>query len=391
MNPIFIANDNIISPLGFDTATNIHQITKGITGIRQHSDTTILPQPFYASIIDTPVLNSHFEKIGKVKDYTRLEKMMILALNGMLSIGSSNAQDTKPYESLKGAKTALIISTTKGNIDALASNSRFSKERAYLPELGKKIQTFFGFINQPIIVSNACVSGILSVAIAKRLVQQGVYENVWIVSGDTVSEFILSGFNSFKAISASPCKPFCKHRTGINIGEAAAAVLVTMNQQLLGENAVSIMGDSSCNDANHISGPSRTGEGLYRSIQAALEAANLSPTDIDYISAHGTATPFNDEMEAIAMNRLGLENVPLNSLKGYFGHTLGASGLLEAIIGMHSMYRNILFESKGFEEIGVSQPINVIDETQKQKDLSIFLKTASGFGGCNTAVIFRKN
>ena len=103
------------------------------------------------------------------------------------------------------------------------------------------------------------------------------------------------------------------------------------------------MGDATCNDANHISGPSRTGEGLYRSVKAALKEANIGAAQIDYISAHGTATPFNDEMEAIAFSRLGMEEVPLNSLKGYFGHTLGASGLLETIVGMHFMMKNILF------------------------------------------------
>ena len=94
------------------------------------------------------------------------------------------------------------------------------------------------------------------------------------------------------------------------------------------------MGDATCNDASHISGPSRTGEGLFRSITAAINEAKIKLEDIDYISAHGTATIFNDEMEAIAFNRLGMESIPLNSFKGYFGHTLGASGLVETIVGL---------------------------------------------------------
>lgn len=120
-----------------------------------------------------------------------------------------------------------------------------------------------------------------------------------------------------------------------------------------------------------------------------MEKTNISPNEIDYISAHGTATEFNDEMEAVAFNRLGLNNVPMNSLKGYFGHTLGASGLLETIVGMHSLHRNLLFASAGFDTLGVSKPLNVISTTT-QKNLNIFLKTASGFGGCNTAALFKK-
>ena len=204
-----------------------------------------------------------------------------------------------------------------------------------------------------------------------------------------VTKFIMSGFNSFQALSAEPCKPYDKNRVGINLGEAVASVLVTSERNNLPEESVEILGDATCNDANHISGPSRTGEGLYRSIKSALEEANLKASEIDYISAHGTATSFNDEMEAIAFNRLGMENIPLNSLKGYFGHTLGASGLLETIVGMHSLKINTLFTSKGYDELGLSKPLNIINR-KEIKPLNIFLKTASGFGGCNTAVIFKK-
>jgi 3-oxoacyl-[acyl-carrier-protein] synthase-1 len=204
-----------------------------------------------------------------------------------------------------------------------------------------------------------------------------------------VTKFILSGFNSFQALSNEPCKPYDKNRTGINIGEVAASTLITKQIENLSKEAVEILGESSCNDANHISGPSRTGEGLYRSMRSALEQANLSANEIDYISAHGTATMFNDEMEAIALNRLKLQDVPLNSLKGYLGHTLGASGLLETIVGMHSLHNNMLYASKGFETLGVSKPINILKKTTS-KELKTFLKTASGFGGCNTAIIFKK-
>ncbi|MCF6346961.1 MAG: beta-ketoacyl synthase [Flavobacteriaceae bacterium] len=380
MMDVFVSYNNIVSVLGFNTLSNIKNVSKGISGIKKHINKKVIKTPFYAAIIDTNELDDAFEKIGNIKKYTRLEKMMILSLNDVIQQSKVSLDK----------KTALIISTTKGNVDALDSESEFSKERAYLPELGKQIQHFFGFENEAIVVSNACVSGILSIAIAKRLIQSRVYENALIVSGDVVSEFILSGFNSFQAISEKPCKPFSKNRTGITIGEAAASVLVTSNKDFISDDAVKILGDSSCNDANHISGPSRTGEGLYRSMLAAFTEAKIQPNTIDYISAHGTATPFNDEMEAIAINRMELGNVPLNSLKGYYGHTLGASGLLETVIGMQSLFNNVLYTSLGFDELGVSQKVNVIKKNES-KELTTFLKTASGFGGCNTAVLFKKN
>jgi 3-oxoacyl-[acyl-carrier-protein] synthase-1 len=164
---------------------------------------------------------------------------------------------------------------------------------------------------------------------------------------------------------------------------------MTSNKEKIKRGTIKVIGDGAINDANHISGPSRTGEGLFRSIESAFKEANIDKAKIDYISAHGTATLFNDEMEAIAFNRLGLQNVPVNRLKGYYGHTLGASGLLETVIAIASARQNQLIESKGYNESGVSQSINII-ETNKESEIKYFLKTASGFGGCNTAVLFEK-
>src|SRR5258708_6891473 len=142
-------------------------------------------------------------------------------------------------------------------------------------------------------------------------------------------------------------------------------------------------------EGNQISGPSRTGMEIGLAVQQALHEAQKSSTEIDFISAHGTATVFNDEMEAKAFHSLGIENISLNSLKGYFGHTLGAAGVVETIISMHSLLNNEVVASKGFDKLGVSQSINVCRELIN-KPLATCLKTASGFGGCNAAIILQK-
>ncbi len=373
MKDVFITANTIISPLGFTSEANISKIAKEKSGIALHDN--ISTTPCYASIIDTNLLNDSFSCIGNCDAYTKLEKMMILSLHDTITQASFSISE----------RTALIIATTKGNIDALQNN--VNSKQAYLSLLGKTIKTFFGFQNEPIIISNACVSGILSIAVAKRFIQNNYYDNAFVVGGDIVSEFTLSGFQAFQAISNMPCQPFSKYRSGITLGEAAASVAIS-NQSTAKEN-IQIIGDGSCNDANHISGPSRTGEGLYLSMCSALKEAQIAPQSIDYISAHGTATIFNDEMEAIAFNRAKLEYTPLNSLKGYYGHSLGASGLLEAVVGLHSMKNNALYTSFGMDELGVSMPLNIIKHTTKTA-VNTFLKTASGFGGCNTAVIFKK-
>lgn len=376
LKEIYITQTNCITPLGFDVKSNVEAILRGDSGIQLNNDISLMPVPFYGSVIHDEKINNVFAKISRETKYSRLEKMMILALEPIIK----NA--AVPLDS----KTAFILSTTKGNVTALKENSEESFANAHLDVLAKNVAAFFGFQTPPIVVSNACVSGILAISVAKRMIQSELYDNIFVVAGDEVSEFVLSGFNAFQAMSDLPCKPYSKNRTGVSLGEATAAVLVSAEAT----NAkIKVIGDSSINDANHISGPSRTGEGLFRSIKNALKEAQIEPHKIDYISAHGTATPFNDEMEAIALNRLGLQNVPVNSLKGFYGHTLGASGLLETVIAIESVNQNMLFESKGFDEIGVSEMINVIEKNE-EATIDFFLKTASGFGGCNTAVVFEK-
>lgn len=372
----YITATNCITPLGFDVETNIQNIEKGISGILEHNDEKFSQNTFLGAIINDSELEIAFKKISEVEGFTKLEKMLILALEPIIQ--------KNPTE-----KTALILSTTKGNISELNTSSEEISEKVYLQNLAKTIADFFEFKTEPIVVSNACVSGILAVATAKRLIQAEIYDDAYVIAGDEFSEFVLSGFTSFQALSDKPCKPYDESRNGLNLGEATAAVYITSDKNQVKKEAIKISGDGAINDANHISGPSRTGEGLFRSIESALKEAKIKSSDIQFISAHGTATIYNDEMESIAFSRLDLQNVPINSLKGFYGHTLGASGLLETVIGIESLKRNRLYKSLGFENAGTSEKINVITEN-KDAEISCFLKTASGFGGCNTAVIFEK-
>lgn len=378
MKKMYLLDDVIISPLGFSVSENLNAIRTKVSGLKFHENKRFDSGGFYAGIIENEILNQHFSKIGNPKSFTKLEKMVLLAVNEVLSKNPD----------LDKRKTSLIISTTKGNIDLLDKNNGFPEKRIYLAEFGRVIKDFFGFEAEPILVSNACVSGGLALAIAKRFILAGKFEHAIIAGGDLVSDFVVSGFQSFQALSDYPCKPFSKNRNGISLGEAAAAMLVS-SEKRIGAKAISLIGDASANDASHISAPSRTAEGLYKSIQNSLKQAKITSEEIQYISSHGTATVFNDEMEAIALNRAGLEKVPVNSFKGYYGHTLGASALLESVLTKHSLINNELYPSLNFDEIGVSKPLNLI-ENLKSTPLNYALKTASGFGGCNLALVFKK-
>lgn len=383
MKEIYITDYNCVTPLGFDVESNWKALVEGKSGVALHR-VIDNHEAFYVSKIDSERLEEEFNRFFDNQDFTRLEKMFLLSLKPLVERHQISEE------------TAFILSTTKGNI-SLLKNETTLPEGVYLSNLAQKLADFFGFKTKPIIVSNACVSGVMAISVAKNMIQAGKYKDAFVVAGDEISEFVISGFNSFQAIGSEPCKPYDKNRNGINLGEATTAVYITGHCEEQSDEATStnekfkfkILGDSAINDANHISGPSRTGDGLFASIKNAMTEARVSAEQIDFISAHGTATIYNDEMEAIAFNRMELQNVPLNSMKGYYGHCLGASGLLESIISMESALNNMVIPSKNFEEIGVSKDLNIIKENQPA-EIKYILKTASGFGGCNAAIVLEK-
>lgn len=371
MKSIYIKHTNCVTPLGFDLASNWQAIQEQRSGVQLKEQLGFFKN-IYTSHIPNSEINDAFSKIEKDNNaFSRIEKMLILALEPIVK---ANGVDSE---------TAFILSTTKGNISALENNDLNS---ANLNTLAHKMAAYFNFTTKPVVISNACVSGVLALSVAKRMLQMNVYKNAYVVAVDELTEFVISGFNSFQAMSDEPCKPYDLNRKGVNLGEAAAVAYLTSNK----ENAlVEILGSGNINDANHISGPSRTGEGLFLSIEAALKDSKIAANQINCISLHGTATLYNDEMEAIALNRLNMQHIPANSMKGYFGHTLGASGLLESVMLIESMRSNTMIVSKGFEKMGVSKPISIISEI-KSHEINYALKTASGFGGCNSAIVFKK-
>jgi 3-oxoacyl-[acyl-carrier-protein] synthase I len=377
---VYITGDNVISSLGFNTEENMDNLFKGITGIHKIDRGYLSPEPIPAALVDSGKLEAVFSNIASPTLFTRLEQMMILSVK---QAAESSGMD------LQHPRSLLIVSTTKGNVELLEKDKKtnFPQERVYLWGLAKLIKDYFKLYHTPLVVSNACISGLLAIEVGARLIQSGQYDQVAVVGGDILTPFVVSGFQSFKSLSPEPCKPYDANRDGLSLGEACATIILSSQMQNIDNRAVVVAGGASSNDANHISGPSRTGDGLFIAIKNALSAASLAIDQIDFICAHGTATPYNDDMESKAVNLAGMQEVPLNSLKGYIGHTLGAAGTIESIVSVRSLLKHKLIKTLGFNTLGVAEKIKIISET-KECELNNCLKVASGFGGCNAAVIF---
>ena len=371
-------SDNIISPLGMTTAENYTAVKAGRSELKHRDGLWQLPEPFTASLMDRGTVNEVAAQKHIDDRYTFFEKMIILS--------AAKALEQTDIDTTSD-RVLFILSTTKGNVFILDKRETgFPHERVLLGVAARQMTDYFHNPNMPIVVSNACISGVCAQIQAMRELESGRFDYVVTVGADVQSAFIVSGFQSFKALSVEPCKPFDANRTGLNLGDAAATIIYTRKNTIDNNDWAACRG-AIRNDANHISGPSRTGEGSYRALRAVL--GDMNPDRLAFINTHGTATLYNDEMESVAIERAGLAQVPVNGLKGYYGHTMGAAGILETILSMQAIDDNNILATRGYETLGVTHPL-VLSNQNQPTDKRVFIKLLSGFGGCNAALLMVK-
>ena len=365
---VFLGAENIISPLGWGIQETFSNAKNAKTGLKE------LQKPFQGV---STIFAARFEESCFSTD-SPIQEFAGECCRG--SLEELNLVDQADERWL------FVLSTTKGDIDHLKNGDVVRANPAYLMQ---QLQRELPFASKGEVVSCACISGLSALIYAADKIASGQADHALIVGADLVSEFTTQGFESFFALDSGQCRPFDRERKGLNLGEAAASLVLSRDKTIFKRDPLRYLGGATGNDANHISGPSRTGEGLFRVVQKALKFGAKHSADVQFISAHGTGTLFNDEMEAKAFARLGLQDVPLNSLKGYFGHTLGASGLVEIAMTMQSMRMGLLLGTLGCENVDTTTKLNVLTENTAA-EVGLALKTASGFGGCNAAVIIEK-
>lgn len=378
---VFISASAIVTSLGEGVKRNFSALLRGEVGVRRVVNPRVSQSPVTAGIIPDSVYDALYERYDRQRTLTLTE---IIAVHCVSSVLGNRSADG----------IGLVIASAKGNISLLEGHSaewaEFREETGEVADsalllgpMARRIASRFGInADDTFVVSNACISGITAVAVARRLILSGRYKEMVVVGVDTQNRFITSGFASFKSLSDDVCRPYDESRCGLNLGEACGAMLLTTEGD-----GVCISGAALTDDANHISGPSRTGDGLYFAMRKAMAEAGAD--NVDMLQMHGTATAYNDEMESKACSLAGLQNVPVQSLKPYFGHTMGASGVIETIIAAEELRNKILVGTHGFEMLGVPMPLNISQsnvELPSGKPLRA-LKTASGFGGTNAALL----
>lgn len=360
-----VISDNITSPLGLTTEQTYKAVRQGKSGLSHYpcengeGGWNDLPFPIEASLFN----KEQWDKI-MVDGFSKFESLVLHSVKAAISTLIFNKE-----------RAILILSSTKGDIELLEKGEDMSS----LADAAKKVSMAIGIENDPIVVCNACISGVSAIILGQRLVDCGNYSNVIVCGADVQSRFIVSGFQALKALSEEPCRPFDIERLGLNLGEAAATIV--LSSEMNSPKGWKIDKGAICNDAYHISAPHPKGLGAGMALRKMKDADN----PISVIGVHGTATMYNDQMESKAIEMAELQDVPLSALKGYFGHTMGAAGVLETIITMRALEDGLILPSKGFETCGVSGKVKISDKSVMVHG-NTFVKMLSGFGGCNGAV-----
>ena len=282
----------------------------------------------------------------------------------------------------------FIFAAAKGDLRALEPGTTVSADapEPILDPQARRIARILGIRPAHLsVVSNACASGAVAVAAAKMLLEQGLFSSAVIAGFDVLSRFVVSGFHSLSALSPTGARPFDRDRDGLTLGDGAALAVLRRRPAAKGETIIA--GADQSNDANHRTGPSRTGDGLFAAAAGALNNAGATATDIGAVKCHGTATPYNDSMEAKAMTTLFGQTVPpCFSMKGSIGHTSGGGSLLELVLSAELVRRRTVPPTVNFTTPDPDAALPVAAVAKPLEKPSMLCLNA-GFGGLNAAVL----
>ena len=292
--------------------------------------------------------------------------------------------------------TLLMTATTKAgieNVEHLLRNQPANVQEMIPAKIPQSISATLGLNHKGININAACASSTIAVARAAAMISSGRSESVLVCGLDVVTDFVFSGFSCLRALDPEPCMPFDVRRRGLTLGEGAAALLL-MNAERAEKEGLSnlgtVVGWGAGNDAAHITAPARDGSGLVKAISSALKTAGLDAADIAAINAHGTGTVYNDAMELTAFRRIfGDRTLPVCSVKGAIGHTLGAAGGIEIAVSLKSLSSKLLPPTTGLT-VPESRAEALVSSESQSITGDYILTTNSGFGGINAAVILEK-
>lgn len=362
---LHVAGRGAVSCLGADLATTIDRCFAAESGIRP-----------LARLAGTDCLTKVCGEIDAPGEPTELAFRFALA-----------AAEQALADATINEHSLLVLASTKADLSGIVTAAGEGLGSPH--RLVQRLAEALAWRGPTAAISCACASGLSALAYAGRAMRRGRVTRALVVGTDSISSFVLRGFSALLALAEDRSRPFDRDRDGLNLGEGAGAILLS-SFEAEGE-GITLAGFGESNDANHVTGPSRDGQGLALAIDRALRDAKLSVADIDYVHLHGTGTPFNDAMECEALARVFDTPPPASGSKSQFGHTLGAAGLLESLVTMAALERGHAPGNVGLEHQDPDAPVALLRDGIELPRSNSALKVAAGFGGINVALAFRRS
>lgn len=388
--PIAISANTAVSALGSGLADHLAALTGRRSGLRENDFTS---EPLECAIGRVDGL----ESTGLPDEFAvyecRNNRLAWMGLNadGFIDVAQSAI-------ARHGAdRVALLVATSTSSIGATEAGYLRQQDGEMPPDLrrpevhtphslGLFLASVLGTRGPCLTTATACSSSAKIFAKAERLIRLGVVDAAVLAGVDTLCGSVLFGFNSLELVAPEPCRPFDLRRCGISIGEAAGFALV---ERYGADSAPRLIGWGESSDAHHMSTPHPEGLGARLALEGALARAGIAAADVDYINLHGTATPKNDEVEAAVIAAAFGERVRASSTKAWTGHTLGAAGILEAVVSLLAIEHGFVPGTLNCEQPDpVCGPqLALANET---REVRIALSNSFGFGGSNCTLAFAR-
>ncbi|AKT43193.1 beta-ketoacyl-[acyl-carrier-protein] synthase family protein [Chondromyces crocatus] len=393
---IWVTGIGVVSPLARGAAATMDRL---IAGDRAFAPLSCFDIPEARTRIAAEVADLRAEEVappGEAEGWSRTDAMAVIA-----------AREALLHAGVEPGSSAIDLAvggTTAGMFETEELLAWLSRDPAAITPLKRMLshplsstadhlRASLGAFRRVRSICSACSSGANAILLGAAWIRAGLSDRVLAGGADGLCRLTYTGFGALNALDAAPCRPFDRRRAGLNLGEGAGFVVLESEAAARARGAqpiAELRGWAVGAEANHITNPERQGTTAARVMQDALRRAGLTPSDIDYVNAHGTATPLNDAMETAALRRcLGpeVERVPVSSCKGQIGHTLGAAGAIEAAIAVMSVARGILPPTVGLEEVDPECRLAHVLSAREAK-VHAAMSNSFGFGGTDSVLIF---
>lgn len=395
---VVISGIGLLTPLGRSILSHEDALRKGRTGIGsiKSFDTTR-----YKSCLGAEVDYSFVDKDHPIY-VDRASKLLLTACRDALKSAVLEVSEEK------GLETQLILGTTLGG---MLSGQAYHRDLLLGREKEKRLEVLrdslachqapyiakrLNLIGEALVINNACASGLSAIGCAFNRIRAGKIRIAIAGGYDIVSDFTHAGFASLGLVTSEKCRPFDKNRSGLVLGEGVGILILEDMEQALKRRAkifAEIIGYGQTSDAYHITKPDPEAMGASQAIIMAIDDAEISPEEIDYVNAHGTGTIANDSMEAkalhVALGDYGTK-VPVSSTKPMIGHLLGGAGAVEAVFSIIAINSSIVPENLNYETADPECKLNIVTGSSKNAELNIVLSNSFGFGGSNSTILIKK-